>query len=193
MQCAGARGGWAEPLEQRKMPEYDTSLLAAAISKSESIAKDVEELFTLAEQLEQTLGKGRLAYTRVGRTAARAIAASARPCVRCALRRKQHARRLRVRDPFGCALPAREAGRTSAVFPTRLRIGRMRCAATVVRFRDRCRRPTNGRHDPHRHNPGRARRYPRDAAAGQRAKRRAVDTAGAKQDRRDWYAGRAKP
>ena len=43
------------------MAEHDTSLLAAVISKSESIAKDVEELFTLAEQLEQTLGKGSLA------------------------------------------------------------------------------------------------------------------------------------
>ena len=64
------------------MAEHDTSLLAAAISKSESIAKDVEELFTLAEQLEQTLGKGSLAHTRAGRTAARAIAASARRDVR---------------------------------------------------------------------------------------------------------------
>ena len=64
------------------MAEHDTSLLAAVISKSESIAKDVEELFTLAEQLEQTLGKGSLAYTRVGRTAARAIVASTRRDVR---------------------------------------------------------------------------------------------------------------
>jgi hypothetical protein len=64
------------------MAEHDTSLLAAVISKSESIAKDVEELFTLAEQLEQTLGKGSLAHTRAGRTAARAIAASARRDVR---------------------------------------------------------------------------------------------------------------
>ena len=40
------------------------SLLAAAISKSESIAKDVEELLTLAEQLEQAFNKPKLAYSR---------------------------------------------------------------------------------------------------------------------------------
>ena len=50
------------------------SLLAAAISKSESIAKDVEELLTLAEQLEQAFNKPKPAYSRTGRAPAGAIA-----------------------------------------------------------------------------------------------------------------------
>ena len=58
------------------------SLLAAAISKSESIAKDVEELLTLAEQLEQAFNKPKLAYSRTGRAPAGAIAVSARRDVR---------------------------------------------------------------------------------------------------------------
>ena len=43
------------------------SLLAAAISKSESIAKDVEELLTLAEQLEQAFNKPKRAGTGIVR------------------------------------------------------------------------------------------------------------------------------
>ena len=58
------------------------SLLAAAISKSESIAKDVEGLLTLAEQLEQAFNKPKLACSRTGRAPAGAIAVSARRDVR---------------------------------------------------------------------------------------------------------------
>ena len=99
------------------MPEHDTSLLAAVISKSESIAKDVEELFTLAEQLEQTLGKGSLAHTRAGRMAARAIAASARRDVRAlvsvarSVANSMRGIRNRVEKPAE-VLPSSLAGRT---------------------------------------------------------------------------------
>jgi len=86
------------------------SLLAAAISKSESIAKDVEELLTLAEQLEQAFNKPKLAYSRTGRAPAGAIAVSARRDVRAlvsvARRRKQHARYTQPRrSPPGTRSP----------------------------------------------------------------------------------------
>ena len=87
------------------------SLLAAAISKSESIAKDVEELLTLAEQLEQAFNKPKLAYSRTGRAPAGAIAVSARRDVRAlvsvarAVASSMRGIRNRVEAPRGRARP----------------------------------------------------------------------------------------